>query len=70
MIDVKTYKKAYELILKKFNLKDIIVEFSNGKYEIRPCLVAISQDGCKQNMWIDDPFYNVNYAYVDELDYI
>lgn len=61
------YLKAYEAFKKKFKLKDIVVLFHNGKYAIRPCLTAIDQDGNRQNMWIDDKYHNVDFAYVDEF---
>ena len=61
------YLKAFDVLQKKFKLKDIVVLFHNGKYAIRPCLVAIDQDGNKQDMWIDDKYHNVDFAYVDEF---
>lgn len=61
------YLKAYDALKKKFKLRKIVVLFHNGKYAIRPCLNAISQDGNEQSMWIDDKFHNVNFAYVDEF---
>lgn len=67
MDNIKTYKHAYDAFKKKFNLKDIVVLYYNGKYAIRPCLIAIDQDGDKQNMWIDDKIHNVDFAYVDEF---
>ena len=61
------YLKAYDALKKKFKLKDIVVLFHNGKYAIRPCLTAIGQDGYRQDMYVDDKFHNVNFAYVDEF---
>ena len=61
------YLKAFNALKKKFKLKDIIVLFHNGKYATRPCLIAIDQDGNMQNMWVDDKFHNVDFAYVDEF---
>lgn len=37
------------------------------KYAIRPCLIVIDQDSNTQNMWVDDKFHNVDFAYVDEF---
>lgn len=69
-MDNKTkYLKAYDALKKKFNLKDIVVLFYDGKYaiRIRPCLTAIDQNGNKRNLWVDDTIYNVDFAYVDEF---
>ncbi len=63
------YLKAFNALKKKFKLKDFVILFYNGKYaiRIRPCLIAIDQNGNRQNMWIDDKIYNVDFAYVDEF---
>ena len=67
MDNINAYTQAYEAFKKKFKLKDIGVLFHNGKYAIRPCLTAIDQNGNKQNLYVDDKYYNVDYAYVDEF---
>ena len=61
------YLKAYNALKNKFKLKDFIVLFYNGRYAIRPCLNAIDQDGNVQDIYVDDKYHNVNFAYVDEF---
>jgi len=61
------YLKAYNALKNKFKLKDIVVLFYEEKHEIRPCLIAIDQDGNKKNIYVDDKFWNTDFAYVDEF---
>lgn len=61
------YLKAYDALKKTFKLREIVILFHNGRYAIRPCLTAIDQDGNRQDIWVDDKFHNVNFAYVDEF---
>ena len=61
------YLKAYDALKKKFKLKDFVVLFHNGRYAIRPCLTAIDQDGNSQDIYVDDKYHNVDFAYVDEF---
>ena len=61
------YLKAFNALKKKFKLKEIVVLFHNGRYAIRPCLIAIDQEGNKQSIWIDSKIHNVDFAYVDEF---
>lgn len=65
--DKKKYQKAYIALKKKFKLKDFVVLFHNGKYAIRPCLTAIDQDGNSQDIYVDDKYHNVDFAYIDEF---
>ena len=67
MDNINTYKQAYEAFKKKFKLKDIVVLYHNGNYAIRPCLIAIDQNDNKQNIYVDDKYHNVDFAYVDEF---
>lgn len=67
MDNINAYKQAYEAFKKKFKLKDIVVLYHNGKYAIRPCLTAIDQNDNMQNIYVDDKYHNVDFAYVDEF---
>lgn len=67
MDNINAYKQAYVALKKKFKLKDIVVLFHNGKYAISPCLTVIDQNDNKQNIYVDDKYHNVDFAYIDEF---
>ena len=65
------YTKIFNLLKKKFDIKDIYVRFwsyTAKPYPCRPHVVVIDNNGKEQCLTIDDKYHMFDYAYVDKFN--